>query len=252
MSRFNDYPDGANLLSDDLVVVSRRGRTFKLPGAALLGNAADADQFADFKQTTQFRLDAQTATINRLISYIEENGGFFPQPSFNILSLSSASFTAGEAFSAVIFGATIGSIITATADDGTILDVANGVVSGTFPTSGSKIITLVETLDGYSNSPNPTVIQVDVAEGGVVPTPGAIVIDQTVLKSGNNYTFTARRSENIANAETRSYALAGSSMYPPSALASDFGGAFPTSPINFLAGSATAAFTVTSATAQPE
>lgn len=80
MSRFNDYPDGANLLSDDLVVVSRQGRTYKLPGAALLGYGADADQFADFKQLTQYRLDSQTASINRLINYIEENGGVLPLP----------------------------------------------------------------------------------------------------------------------------------------------------------------------------
>lgn len=92
MSRFNDYPDGANLQADDLVVVSRQGRTYKLPGAALLGYGADADQFADFKQTTQFRLDAQTATINQLINYIQENGGVLPSPGNTVDTVTGDSF----------------------------------------------------------------------------------------------------------------------------------------------------------------
>jgi hypothetical protein len=80
-----------------------------------------------------------------------------------------------------------------------------------------------------------------------------LTVDNIVQKSGSNYTFMARRSTNIANAETRSYALAGSSSYLPAALASDFGGTFPSGSINFLAGSATAAFVVAAvATAQPE
>jgi hypothetical protein len=85
------------------------------------------------------------------------------------------------------------------------------------------------------------------------PTPSAVTIDSIVQRSGNNLIFTARRSENIANAEERSYALAGSSDYLPAALASDFGGVFPTAPISFLAGAATAAFTVSApAAVQPE
>lgn len=92
MSRFVDYPNGTNLLSDDLIVVSRQGRTFKLPGASLLGYAADADQFADFKQFAQYRLDSQNATINRILNYIEENGGVIPQPENTVDTVPGDSF----------------------------------------------------------------------------------------------------------------------------------------------------------------
>jgi hypothetical protein len=87
----------------------------------------------------------------------------------------------------------------------------------------------------------------------VVSGGGPITLDPIVQRSGNNLTFTARRSANIANAETRSYAISGSATYLPAALASDFGGAFPSGSISFPAGAATATFVIVAvANAQPE
>lgn len=91
--------------------------------------------------------------------------------------------------------------------------------------------------------------------GGVVPPgpgPGTYSVDPIVQRQGQVYTFTARRT-NTAAAETRTFALAGSTAYPPAATAGDFGGAFPSGPVNFAAGAATAPFSVTvPATVQPE
>lgn len=89
--------------------------------------------------------------------------------------------------------------------------------------------------------------QIDVAAAAPV------TIDPIVQRNGNVYTFTARRSTNLANAETRTITTASSTAYPPGATAADMGGAFPTTTANFAAGSATAPFTITApAAAQPE
>jgi hypothetical protein len=99
-------------------------------------------------------------------------------------------------------------------------------------------------------------LQAAVGNGGgggtVTPAPGAITFDPLVTRSGNVYTFTARRTANLSNAETRQIAVAGSTAYPPGATAADFGGTFPTATASFAAGSATALVTITSPNAQPE
>lgn len=89
---------------------------------------------------------------------------------------------------------------------------------------------------------------------GVLGAVSAITIDPIVqYTAGTGWTFTARRISNISSAETHSFVLAGSSAYPPPALASDFGGSFPAGSISFTAGNATASFTVAAnAAVQPE
>ncbi len=84
------------------------------------------------------------------------------------------------------------------------------------------------------------------------PTPSQITIDQFVTRSGNTYTFTARRTTNLSSAESRTINIAGSTSYAPAATAADFGGAFPVLTANFAAGANTAQFQVTSPVAQPE
>ena len=85
-----------------------------------------------------------------------------------------------------------------------------------------------------------------------VPPVNAITIDPIASRSGNVFTFTARRTANLSNAETRQVTVAASSNYAPAATAADFGGAFPTVAATFAAGSATASFAITSPSAIPE
>ena len=82
--------------------------------------------------------------------------------------------------------------------------------------------------------------------------PGAITIDPLVTRSGDVLTFTARRTANLPNAESRPISVAGSTGYLPAAIASDFGGGFPAPVALFAAGSAIATFAITSSSAVPE
>jgi len=69
------------------------------------------------------------------------------------LSLASVTYTINVPISVAVNGVTFGSSVAATASDGTSLTVTSGIMTGTFTTAGSKLITLVETLAGASNSP---------------------------------------------------------------------------------------------------
>ena len=73
--------------------------------------------------------------------------------------------------------------------------------------------------------------------------PGEITIDSLVQKSGETYTFTARRAGSVSAARSATFTVSGATSTP--ALASDFGGTFPTGAVNFAPGAATATFTVT-------
>ena len=70
-----------------------------------------------------------------------------------------------------------------------------------------------------------------------------------VTRSGNVYTFTARRAGDLTRSETRTFIVSGDATSNP-ALASDFGSTFPTGSVTFPAGAATAPFTVTSLIAE--
>ncbi len=60
--------------------------------------------------------------------------------------------TAGSPWTGTLTGITPGSIVTATSP-GVTLTVSGNTVSGTFPTTGSKVVTLTETNARASNSP---------------------------------------------------------------------------------------------------
>lgn len=170
MSRFSSYPDGYTLQPGDRILVSRQGRTLSVTGAGITSGATPAEQFDDYKRYNDARVQALTEQNSRLIALVEAATGT-PLPSLNALYLSSTAFTAGTMFNATIAGTTPGSTITATADDGTALNVTGSLLSGTFTTAGSKTITLTEALAGYFNSPNSNQIVVAVANAGVTPTP---------------------------------------------------------------------------------
>ena len=143
-----------------------------------------------------------------------------------------------------------------TVANGTIASRAwllNGTVISTALTAtpaSAGTLTYQETASSPNGIMQSTVLSVTVSTAATL---GPITIDRIVQRVGNNYTFTARRSENIANAESRTYTLSGSTEYLPGALAADFGGSFRTGPIGFLAGEATAAFTISAPVAvQPE
>jgi hypothetical protein len=170
MSRITDYPDGYQLQPGDRILASRQGRTISVSGAGVTAGATQADQFADYKAFTDQRITGLTQTINNLVNLVEAvTGG--PVLALNTLLLSSTAFTAGTMFYSNISGLTAGSLVEATADDGTTLNVTDGLLSGTFVTPGSKTITLTETLAGAINSPNITQIPVAVSDGVVIPTP---------------------------------------------------------------------------------
>lgn len=78
------------------------------------------------------------------------------------LSLSPLTGSAGVAYSGAIAGVTAGSTIVAASSDGTALIVNGTSVTGTFPTGGTKSITLTETLAGAANSPNLTIISLTI------------------------------------------------------------------------------------------
>jgi hypothetical protein len=187
MSRINSYPDGYILQPGDRIVVSRQGRTLSVTGAGITSGATPAEQFDDYKRYNDARVQALTEQNSRLIALVEAATGT-PLPSLNALYLSTTAFTAGTMFNATIAGATPGSTITATADDGTTLNVTGGLLSGTFTTAGSKTITLTEALAGYFNSPNQNQIVVAVADAGTgtpTPTPTPSAFTMTQLASPN-------------------------------------------------------------------
>jgi lysophospholipase L1-like esterase len=194
MSRFNAYPDGFNLLPGDRVLVERQGRTLSVSGAGVVGSATPSEQFEQYKAFTDGRVTALTNQVNQLINLVEAATGQ-PIVSLNALYLSTTAFTAGTLFNAAIYGATAGSTITATASDGTTLNVANGLLSGTFLNAGPKTITLTETLDGAFNSPNPSQVIAAVADSATpTPTPSptlnALTVSNPTATVGTPYSGT--------------------------------------------------------------
>lgn len=112
--------------------------------------------------------------------------------------------------------------------------------------------TQARTIIANSSSLSAGLISVGLLKTGVSVILGPITFDPIVTYSGNIYYFTARRSTNLANAESRTVIISGSNNYFPPATAFDFGGSFPTLTANFVAGSAIAQISVTSPLAQPE
>lgn len=102
-------------------------------------------------------------------------------------------------------------------------------------------------------TPNPLRRLRDLIWSGLgLPTLSTITFDPLVTRSGQDYTFVARRDQTSA-AETRTVTLAGSTAYSPAATAADFGGTFPSATATFAAGAATAPVTFTvPSTVQPE
>lgn len=83
-------------------------------------------------------------------------------PALNTLSISPLIANALQTYTGTISSATTGSTITATSSDGTVLTVSGTgttrTISGRFTVDGTPTITLTETLAGYTNSPNITII----------------------------------------------------------------------------------------------
>lgn len=90
------------------------------------------------------------------------------------LSLSPTIATSGTVWSATISGATSGSIVAATASDGTTLTVSGSTVSGTFAAAGSPTVTLSEALANAGNTPRTSTTTVSV---GAAAGPAAFLQD---------------------------------------------------------------------------
>jgi len=73
-------------------------------------------------------------------------------PTLAALTATPLTATTGQPWTATISGKTQNSVITASSP-GVTLSVTDNIVSGTFPTAGSKTVTLVETLAGATGSP---------------------------------------------------------------------------------------------------
>jgi hypothetical protein len=151
------------------------------------------------------------------------------------LTLSTLSATASSLYSATISGKSTGSTVTATSSDGTILTVVGASVTGTFSASGSKTITLVETLSGAVGSPKTTTLTVTVA---VAPDTTAPTITSASTASGTagtggSITLTADEpvTWSLTGAGASNYTLSGNTLswsvglgagtYPVSLIATD-------------------------------
>jgi len=141
---------------------------------------------------------------------------------------------------------------------GGTVSMADGVLSGTFTISvnGDTAFEPDETFTVMISTPSGYVAGAATSATGTIlndDTSSALntySVDPTVSRSGNVYTFTARRAGNLSSAETRTFAVSGDADTSP-AKAADFGGSFPTGSVVFPAGAATAQFTVTSPIAEP-
>jgi hypothetical protein len=100
---------------------------------------------------------ALSLALNNPLSILGPGG-----PALKTLGLSPSSASALIAYTGTISNATAGSVITATSSDGTVLTVTGSgttrTVTGTFKFDGTPTINLTETLAGYGNSPNITLI----------------------------------------------------------------------------------------------
>lgn len=84
-------------------------------------------------------------------------------PALTALTLGTATATAGSEWTSTITGLTANSTVGAVADDGTVLTVANGSISGTFAEAGTVSVTLTEINPEASNSPKTTTVSVTVS-----------------------------------------------------------------------------------------
>lgn len=132
--------------------------------------------------------------------------------------------------------------------DGTPISGATGSTYEPVENDIGAVITVTVTATNTAGSASATSVGV----GPITDEPaGNITIDDLVQKSGEVYTFTARRSGGLGAARSATFTVSGATANP--ALAGDFGGAFPTGAVNFLSGAETATFTVTGNSAvQPE
>lgn len=154
-----------------------------------------------------------------------------------------AELIANEALASVN-GSSIGARLQAELQDGsaTITSAITGLTTST--------LTLTET---YMGATVTTVLPGVITSGGGSAVPSFTVDNIVSYNGGTGWTFTARRTGDVSQAATKTAVLSSSINYPPGALASDFGGSFPSYPVNFLAGAATATFTVpANALVQPE
>lgn len=75
-----------------------------------------------------------------------------------------------------------------------------------------------------------------------------VTVLQSIQRVGNGWTFTFQRSGSTAASRTDNWVVSGSSLNGKPALASDFGGTFPSGVATFAIGSATTTVTITPTT----
>jgi hypothetical protein len=109
-------------------------------------------------------------------------------PTLQTLTLSNTTPQATVPWTATIQNRTIGSTITATSSDGTVLTVSGSTVSGTFSGSGTPTITLTETLAGAIGSPKPSTVGVTVSAAPV--TLNALTFSPNTATAGTAWTST--------------------------------------------------------------
>lgn len=141
---------------------------------------------------------------------------------------------------------------TFTLSSGTLLgglsfNTATGAITGT-PTVAGTMSGLVVTVSDSTGSATTAATNVTIAAATT------FTIDPIVRRSGQDYTFTARRTGDVSAAATRTVQVGSSTDYPPGSTPADWpGGVFPTATAAFAAGSSTAFFTITApVAAQPE
>jgi len=100
---------------------------------------------AKFRRTIKFH-DREGSTVLLALA--------ITPPTLGNLTLSSPAFIVNTPISAAILGKTVDSVVTVDSSDHAALSVGGSVLSGTFTTLGTPVITLTETLAGAANTPH--------------------------------------------------------------------------------------------------
>jgi len=132
----------------------------------------------------------------------------------NTLSVSNTTPLATNSWSATISGKTLGSTITATSSDGTILTVNGTTISGTFINPGSATISLVETRAPGVNSPKTSTINITITPIAILNSltlsNSSPVINQSWTSTINNRTVGSTLS--VSTSDGTSLTITGSTI----------------------------------------
>ncbi|ACB95751.1 SGNH/GDSL hydrolase family protein [Beijerinckia indica] len=130
------------------------------------------------------------------------------------LTLSPLTVQAGGVFSGVITGTTSGSTVDAASTDGTLLTINGTNITGTFNGNGVPTISLTETLDGATNTPNLSTSEFIVSNNTSQDPAFSLARTIRVANGGtslsaNGFSFQTITIPNVSNVYADSYYMRG-------------------------------------------